>query len=97
MILKILTFPYRKSKQIKDYGGFKTFMKESCKVVRNYILQKRFGFHDWHLRQLIKKVNIQYILVNQRNQDFKDFVGKGYKIYKSKQFDECNLLVFKKI
>ena len=48
MIKKILTFPFRKSNELKEYGGFKSFLKGSLRFLFNWYLVKGYDIGSWH-------------------------------------------------
>jgi len=48
MIRKIVTFPFRKSKELKEYGGYKCFFKGGLRYLYNLYLVKKYDLKSWH-------------------------------------------------
>ena len=65
-MIKILTFPFRKSKELKEYGGFKSFLKGSLRFLFNWYLVKRYDISGWH-KNPIYWMPYRLEVVNQLN------------------------------
>jgi predicted deacetylase len=48
-LIEIFSFPYRKSKELAWYGGFKWFIKGCFTLIKHYILFKKYHFDKWHI------------------------------------------------
>jgi len=60
-IINILTFPYRKSKEFKNYWWFLSFLKWIITLIKHKILQKKYWFDDWHILPIEWRPYAQYI------------------------------------
>ena len=75
MIKKFLTFPFRKSKELKEYGGFKNFLKGSLRFLFNWYLVRKYKLNDWHRNPIywmpyrLEVVKLLNNLIGKENRD----------------------------
>lgn len=48
-VIRKLTFPFRKCRELKGYGGCWGFLKGAVRTVRHYFLLRRYGCDPWHI------------------------------------------------